>query len=62
MQAIDASLKACEAQMRGLEARGRTNLPVFATLRDRYRQLKQRRTELNQESTRIKGEGVVVGV
>ena len=39
--------------MRGLEARGRANLPVFATLRDRYRQLKQRRAELHQESTRV---------
>ena len=52
LAAIDGSLRACEEQMRGLEAKRRTALPVYTTLCDRYRQLKQRRVELSQQQQR----------
>jgi transcription elongation factor Elf1 len=46
LAAIDAALKQCRDSIDSLESEGRTRLDVYATLVDKYDQLKRRRREL----------------
>jgi len=46
LKAIDEALRLCEEQMQGLEQRGKSGLPAYAKLQGRYRELRQRRTDL----------------
>ena len=43
---IDSSLSQCRARLEALEAQGRTHLDVYATLTDKYEQLRRRRRDM----------------
>jgi len=46
VRAIDEALHQCEDQLSSLDQRGKSGLPAFAKLQARYRELKQRRSDL----------------
>ena len=47
LEAIDAALAACARDMRGLEARGKTQLPAYKSLKAKHAALNTRRQQMS---------------